>query len=85
MMGRISKGDFLIKMIEHDDTILWPLKFDGTLVIIPDYISENWYDYNIWVYENCIGKVCSQNSGQHDRLFVFEVSEDAIAFKLRWL
>ena len=61
-----------------------PIKFDGTLVIIRDYYSKLWYDYEYWIRDNCNGRVCSDNYGS-SRFFVFENPEDASAFKLRWI
>ena len=61
--------------------IWYPIQFDGTLIIIRDYKSIMSFDYEAWAVDNCKGKVRSDNYGPH-RLFVFENSDEAMAFKL---
>lgn len=64
--------------------ILYQLNFDGYLVICHNYKSRYYNQYDDWVNENCTGKVSSDNY-MIDRFFVFEKSDEAMAFKLRWL
>jgi len=64
------------------------IKFDGTLVITYNYSHELWNDYEAWIIENCKGRVCSGNCGtrgEDNRFWIFELVEEAMAFKLRWL
>ena len=72
-----------MKMSDYRN-ILYPIQFDGYLVICKEYDSNFLFMYNNWVDENCVGRVASSNHG-YDRLFVFENEDEAIAFKLRWM
>lgn len=64
--------------------IKFGIKFDGTLIIKRNYTSKEYPDMENWAMDNCNGRICSENGGR-DRFFVFENSEEAMAFKLRWM
>ena len=63
--------------------IEYGILFDGYMIMIPDYSSIEWANFQSWVAENCNGRVCSVNY-QDARIFVFEIENEAMAFKLRW-
>jgi hypothetical protein len=72
-----------IKNYQRAVKITYPVTFDGIRVVIPNYKSHMYVEYDSWLDDNCEGRVCSENCG-NSRVFVFEKELDAVAFKLRW-